>query len=280
MAARGARLVEPIVDVRSLRKRSHSRRERTKWGEGRIFDADGNRMTPSYAVKKGIRYRYYISAPLMQGQPEKAATLNRIPAAEIEKLIATCLRKQITPSAQEKASADRCPALTDAEMLLNYVNRVDVKEDRLNVQFAELRRDCNESAKPLDAHDSLKTLLVPWKKTPSKQPQQIIPPASPFTSEDNRPIRAETRAKLVSAIGKARLWLDELISGVADVEEIAEREKCSIRQVNRTVTLAFLAPRLVEAAVEGRLPRGIGVASLRDLPPEWSHQYQRLGLSL
>ncbi len=99
--------------------------------------------------------------------------------------------------------------------------------------------------------------------------------------QDNRPIfRAETRAKLVSAIANARLWLDELVSGGADVEDIAKREKCSVRQVNRTVTLAFLAPRLIEAAVEGRLPRGIGVASLRDLPVEWSGQHQRLGLSL
>jgi site-specific DNA recombinase len=92
-------------------------------------------------------------------------------------------------------------------------------------------------------------------------------------------MRAETRPKLVNAIAKSRLWLDELVSGDANVEHIAKRAECSVRQVNRTVTLAFLAPRLIEAAVEGRLPRGIGVASLRDLPVEWSRQYQRLGLS-
>ncbi len=152
------------------------------------------------------------------------------------------------------------------------------------VQLAERdqhRNNTSESTSPLDveAHDSAKTLAVPWKKTPSKQSRQIIPPASLSTRQDNRPIRAETRAKLVSAIAKARLWLDELVSGVADVEHIAKREKCSVRQVNRTITLAFLAPHLVEAAVEGRLPRGIGVASLRDLPVEWSAQHQRLGLS-
>ena len=43
--------------------------------------------------------------------------------------------------------------------------------------------------------------------------------------------------------------------------------------------LAFLAPNLVQAAVEGRLPRGIGVARLRDAPAEWSRQYAMLGLS-
>jgi hypothetical protein len=32
------------------------------------------------------------------------------------------------------------------------------------------------------------------------------------------------------------------------------------------VTLAFLAPSLIEAAVEGRLPHGIGVARLSSAP--------------
>jgi len=45
-----------------------------------------------------------------------------------------------------------------------------------------------------------------------------------------------------------------------------------------TISLAFIAPSLVQAAVEGRLPRGIGVASLRDAPAEWSLQFARLGL--
>jgi site-specific DNA recombinase len=42
---------------------------------------------------------------------------------------------------------------------------------------------------------------------------------------------------------------------------------------------AFLAPNLVKAAVEGRLPRGIGVERLRDLPTKWSRQFEALGLN-
>jgi hypothetical protein len=45
-----------------------------------------------------------------------------------------------------------------------------------------------------------------------------------------------------------------------------------------TISLAFLAPALVRAAVEGRLPRGIGVERLRDAPAEWSRQFEALGL--
>jgi hypothetical protein len=46
-----------------------------------------------------------------------------------------------------------------------------------------------------------------------------------------------------------------------------------------TISMAFIAPGLVKAAVEGRLPRGIGIANLRDAPAEWSRQYERLGLA-
>jgi len=45
------------------------------------------------------------------------------------------------------------------------------------------------------------------------------------------------------------------------------------------VSMAFLAPPLVKAAIEGRLPRGIGIAELRDAPAEWSKQYEHVGLS-
>jgi hypothetical protein len=46
-----------------------------------------------------------------------------------------------------------------------------------------------------------------------------------------------------------------------------------------TISLAFIAPGLVKAIIDGRLPRGIGVAAVRDLPAEWSLQFERLGLA-
>ena len=41
----------------------------------------------------------------------------------------------------------------------------------------------------------------------------------------------------------------------------------------------FLAPQLVKAAVEGRLPRGINIERLRDPDPNWATQFQDLGLT-
>src|ERR1700738_2335723 len=45
-----------------------------------LFDAHGNRMTPSYAVKKGTRYRYYVSRPLITQDQRESYTALRIPA--------------------------------------------------------------------------------------------------------------------------------------------------------------------------------------------------------
>jgi site-specific DNA recombinase len=266
---------------------------------GRIFDERGNRMTPTYATKAGVRYRYYVSAVQFQGQPNKAAKLNRVPATEIEKLIISALRQHIGVSPPNSEPTEDDVPTKDKELISNHVARVDVNRDHLAVQLtvaaarqtARQRKrsslncdtgdDCGQSENG-SAADRLKVtvLKILWKKTPSKQPREIIPPALSSPRTDARPIRAETRATLVTAIAKGRQWLDELVAGtVKNVEQIAERETCSIRQVNRTITLAFLAPRLVQAAVDGKLPRGIGVAILRDCPIEWARQHERLGLS-
>lgn len=85
--------------------------------------------------------------------------------------------------------------------------------------------------------------------------------------------------RLVSAIARGRQWLGEITTGaIKDAEQLARRERCTARQVNLTLSLAFLAPSLVKAAIEGRLPRGINIERLRDLDPNWTYQFRDLGL--
>ena len=136
----------------------------------------------------------------------------------------------------------------------------------------------SDVAADLPPHDDQTVLQVPWRKTPPKRRREIIMPSS-NAPHDARPIRAETRAKLVASIARGRSWLDEIVTGAASIDQIAKREKCSVRHVHMTISLAFLAPDLVKAAVEGRLPRGIGVSRLCDPPAEWSRQFQMLGLT-
>jgi hypothetical protein len=58
----------------------------------------------------------------------------------------------------------------------------------------------------------------------------------------------------LGAIARGRRWLNELMTDPqSNTETIAGRERCSVRKVNKTISLAFLAPDLVKAAIDGRL---------------------------
>ena len=123
------------------------------------------------------------------------------------------------------------------------------------------------------------SLTIPWQKPPSRRSRQILLPHNASRS-DIRPQKIERRIRLVDAIARGRRWLDDVVSGrVTSIAQLCVREKCSARQANLTISLAFLAPDLVKATVEGRLPRGIGIERLRDAPAEWSEQFRFLGLN-
>ena len=53
-------------------------------------------MTPTHAIKKGVRYRYYVSRRLITGtrgeEGNDQATGQRIPAANLERLVVQRLR--------------------------------------------------------------------------------------------------------------------------------------------------------------------------------------------
>ena len=59
---------------------------------------------------------------------------------------------------------------------------------------------------------------------------------------------------------------------------LALREGKTDRSIRMTLSLAFLAPNIVKAAIEGRLPRGFGLKRLVDLPIAWPDQWRALGL--
>ena len=161
---------------------------------------------------------------------------------------------------------------TDRDLINTHVARVEVQAERLAIKL--VRKGDQRANRKTDKA----AFYIPWKKNTLRRRREVIAPAS--SGHDIRPIRSETRVALVTSIACGRRWLDEIVTGnVADVEQIAAREKCSVRQVNMTISLAFLSPTLVKAAIDGRLPRGIGIARLRDAPAEWSRQHAMLGLA-
>ena len=92
-------------------------------------------------------------------------------------------------------------------------------------------------------------------------------------------MRNKARAILIDALRDAHRWLDDLTTTPSQtIEALAAREGKTERWIRRTLSLAFLCPTLVRAAIDGRLPRGYGVKRLMDLPMDWPQQRAALGL--
>jgi len=224
-----------------------------------------------------VRYRYYVSQPYLRGlATPPIGAIVRVPAADIEAVVSKALREYLArsnnPAPVQASSADQ-PSIRA------MVARIEVRNSHLAVWLlhpgAEGADESVARAAPIEENSAL---LIPWTKPPAKRFKEILLPASTAGSRA-RPMKAERRAALIKSIARGRAWLDEIISGTASIEGIAARQKCSVRHVNMTISMAFIAPALVKAAVEGRLPRGIGIATFRDAPAEWSLQFERLGLA-
>jgi site-specific DNA recombinase len=265
------------VRQKSLAQWSHRTVVRNKSDHllsGLLFDDAGHRMIPTHATKAGVRYRYYASTPVLHGEAKTASagSISRVPAADIEDTVLKSLEAHL--ATKQYGSTSSAVQLRDREALAQRIAEIVVHRDKLVVRFKS-----NHADDEPDRADDQSSLTIVWRKLPSKRPRRILLPRNASRS-DVKPEQFERRARLVGAIAKGRRWLDDVVTGrVKNVTELCTREKCSIRQVNMTISLAFLAPNLVKAAVEGRLPRGIGVERLRDPPTEWSRQFDALGLN-
>src|SRR6478736_10166541 len=111
----------------------------------------------------------------------------------------------------------------------------------------------------------------PWTL---RRKREIILPVNAHPKSNIRPLRNEERVKLLHAIATARGWCDALLPAPQQtVEAIASDHGKTERWVRKHLTLAFLDPRLVEAAVDGALPRGYGLSRFIDLPADWNDQW-------
>ena len=82
---------------------------------GLLVDAEGERLTPSHAVKKDRRYRYYISAALINEAGTDQAQGFRLAAREIEEVVIRIL----------------CDALTNPAKLLERLGTAAMSNDKI-----------------------------------------------------------------------------------------------------------------------------------------------------
>src|SRR3979490_173610 len=78
---------QKLTDQWSHRNHAKSRTDHAL--TGLLYHDAGHRMIPTHANKAGIRYRYYVSLPLLKGESKTVSvgSVSRIPAADIEDII-------------------------------------------------------------------------------------------------------------------------------------------------------------------------------------------------
>jgi site-specific DNA recombinase len=161
-------------------------------------------------------------------------------------------------------------SLCDASLagIRNLIDRVVISRATIRIQLSE----------DADGGDGARIMTLPWMRPSSYRKPGILQGASDAKTYV-RPMPANARAILIEALRDAHRWLDELLSDPRlTLESVASREGRSARSIRMTLSLAFLAPEIVKAAVEGRLPRGFGLKRLVDLPMAWLDQWRTLGL--
>jgi site-specific DNA recombinase len=240
---------------------------------GRLYDHLGRPMTPTYAVKGGVRYRYYVSIHSGKRGVGDLEAIVRVPTAEVEQAITDAL-SELRPAVPELGRRERDGVVSDrreddAQLILGLVERATIGPNGIEIAL---------SAEGISRAGSAR-IGAPWTKTPTRVERQILPPTQGERS-DPRAMSSDTRSRLLSSIARARVWLDELISGrIPDLDALAIRESRTSRSMVNLLALAFTAPDLVKAVVQNRLPRGIGLTEMADLPCEWGAQQGALGIA-
>ncbi|MCL4189478.1 MAG: hypothetical protein KJZ85_17910 [Rhodobacteraceae bacterium] len=79
---------------------------------------------------------------------------------------------------------------------------------------------------------------------------------------------------LVKALARAFRWKRMLESGeFASISELAEREGIAFTYMARLMRLSLLAPKIVDAIMEGRQPESVTLANMMDpFPLDWKEQ--------
>ena len=236
---------------------------------GRLFDDRGNRMSPTHANKKGARYRYYVSQALLQNCKAEAGSIARVPAPETEKLVRDGVRRHLAALGKEPPTI-----LADRELIERHVARVVVKPQTLDICLIPTSETSAQAENPslTESAPNLHSptmIALPWTAPNLVAMKGIL--HEPSTKPTMKP---ESRDALLTAIAKARGWIDDIRLGrIASFAGIAERETVGERHIRLLAPLAFLSPRIIAAIADGTAPADLTVTGLaKALPYSWAEQ--------
>jgi DNA invertase Pin-like site-specific DNA recombinase len=276
---------------------------------GLLFDHAGEPMTATHAVKRNKRYRYYVSRSLVTGNRDANPEGRRVPAGDIEQMVSERLQKLF---------ADRSALFPGLQQAGTLPTDVDAQQ-RLLRQAGQLARRWSEPS-PSEQRNILRLMLARVEVQQDQVEVQVNPAAlgtlllgDPRANEIINPISVVTplvlsisaslrrsgqemtllvdgpapagrpNPALIRLIAKSHALRDALMTSDAEsIATFAHREGLSKSYVTRLVRLAYLAPVIVEAILDGRQPTGLTTTRLMQdtrLPLGWQEQKRALGFA-
>jgi len=173
---------------------------------GVIFDDRGHRMSPTYTVRRGSRYRYYISqAQLRGGEP---GSRPRIGADEVEQLVVQALCRRRGRDDQMADGASGAWSADIRGLVRTAIDRIVVRHDGIEIALKSNAVDPAGGFVNGDTQNERPTTV--WLALPPARPRarkQIIVPGNSGT----RPRRIDH--ELIRALARARSWMGMLQQG-------------------------------------------------------------------
>jgi hypothetical protein len=275
---------------------------------GLVFDDSGERLTPTHAVKKGTRYRYYVSRSLIAGTAKDDSQGRRIPARNLENLV---IGRLLAFLADEGAMLS---AISDAEengveqkrliargrqisgefstltpdairsILLTLVSRIDIRAEHVEIRVYRHRLHELIQARSLEpfladpaptSHpgDILKLKVKARLQRVGREMKLVV-----HNAED----RAAADPGLLRIVARAHDFQERLLQDPdLTVPAIASQERLTIGYLSRLLRLPSLAPDIVTAIINGKHPPELSAKRLMRLalkiPTDWAEQRKLLG---
>jgi site-specific DNA recombinase len=290
-------------------RRKRARDQASSLLTGLVEDAAGNRFTPSFTIKRGRRYRYYVSQLAIKNPPGQCDGPTRVPAHELESRVTERLLAFLKSDADvfdrlgaedespaisrnlvaaAKKLAARLPSLPSddlRDLLGAFLRRVVIQETSIEIMISrkELRQLFENGGKapadnllgrrtPVDPTDLISLTVEARRKRCGGEVHLVVPPNS---SDSVR----HPKSSLIKAIARAHGWHEKVVQGNAlDMRSLARQAGLTERYVGKVFGCAFLAPDIIESILEGRQPHDLNFEKLCEhVPLSWAEQREHFG---
>lgn len=276
---------------------------------GLVQDVEGNRYTPSLTIKRGRRYRYYVSQLAIKNPERERSGQTRVPAHELESRVterllaflksdaevfdglssegeSPAIVRNLVAAAKKLATRmSSLPADDLRDLLAAFLRRVVVTEDQIEVGLsgAGLRRlleggdrviadNLLSVREPLDLNDLITLTIEAKRKRCGGEVHLVVPPNSSGSVWQPKPA-------LIKAIARAYGWYEKIMQGEArDMRSLARQAGLTERYVGKVFGCAFLAPDIIEAILSGHQPQDLNFEKLcQHIPLDWAEQRMQFG---